>query len=116
MLAVLAMLSLCATTFCWQCQLFPLWGTMKNARNLGLRLDQTTTDRLAAFESATKIEGVTLARAALEAALDAFQTTGKIAFPLRMEIASDDLDRSGIALLAEKPATYTAPRTKKAAG
>jgi hypothetical protein len=61
---------------------------MKNARNLGLRLDQITADRLSSFEDATKIEGVTLARAALEAALDAFQSTGKISFPLTIQIAS----------------------------
>ncbi len=88
---------------------------MKNARNLGLRLDQTTTDRLNAFETATKIEGVTLARAALEAALEAYHSTGRIAFPLRMEIAADDPDINSIALLAEQSAPYrTPPRKNKA--
>jgi hypothetical protein len=88
---------------------------MKNARNLGLRLDQATTDRLNAFETATKIEGVTLARAALEAALEAYHSTGRIAFPLRMEIAADETDINSIALLAERPASYQTPRRKKAA-
>lgn len=89
---------------------------MKNARNLGLRLDQQTTDRLTAFESATKIEGVTLARAALEAALEAYHRTGQIAFPLRMETAATDHERTDLALLAETTTEYSATGKQNAAG
>lgn len=87
---------------------------MKNARNLGLRLDQQTTDRLTAFENATKIEGVTLARAALEAALDAYQSTGKIAFPLCFQVAQTE--NAELALLAEAPTPYSANGKQNRAG
>ncbi len=45
----------------------------KNARTLGIRLDEKTNARLEQFEQATLIEGVSLARAALIAALDSYE-------------------------------------------
>jgi hypothetical protein len=86
---------------------------MKNARNLGLRLDQITADRLSSFENTTKIEGVTLARAALEAALDAFQSTGKISFPLTLQIASETHEIP--AYLREDETRYPTSGSKKKA-
>lgn len=49
---------------------------------LGVRIDQATEKRLERFESVTKVEAVTLARAALDAALDYFDENGGIRFPL----------------------------------
>ena len=60
----------------------------KNARILGIRLDEKTNARLLVFESATLIEGVSLARAALIASLDAFDQHGTLTLPLRITDAS----------------------------
>jgi hypothetical protein len=127
MLAVLTKLAELATTFCWQCQLFLLTSKMKNGRNLGLRLDHATTTRLEAFEQSTKVEGVTLARAALEAALDCYARTGRISFPLRIDTLTQQAETTVPAYLREQdaapvPAPTTAspikyprgPRGKKA--
>lgn len=54
----------------------------KNARTLGVRLDATDTARISKFEAETNIEAVSLARAALKAALTAFETTGHLSLPL----------------------------------
>lgn len=54
----------------------------KNARTLGVRLDATDTARISKFETETSIEAVSLARAALKAALTAFETTGHLSLPL----------------------------------
>ena len=56
----------------------------KNARILGLRLDQEDTDRLERFEKETTLEGVSLARAALKAALTYYEEHGKISLPLNI--------------------------------
>ncbi|GAA5141295.1 hypothetical protein GCM10023213_25180 [Prosthecobacter algae] len=59
----------------------------KDARTLGLRLDANDTSRVAKFENETSIEGVSLARAALKAALDCYEENGEISVPLRFSIA-----------------------------
>jgi hypothetical protein len=56
----------------------------KNARILGLRLDQEDTDRLERFEKETTLEGVSLARAALKAALSYYEQNGEISLPLHI--------------------------------
>jgi hypothetical protein len=56
----------------------------KNARTLGIRLDEHTNARLLRFEAATLIEGVSLARAALIAALDAYEADNSLTLPLRI--------------------------------
>jgi hypothetical protein len=56
----------------------------KNARTLGLRLDAIDDARLTRFEQATHIEGVSLARAALKAALDQFERKGSLTLPLQI--------------------------------
>jgi len=54
----------------------------KNARTLGIRLDETDAQRLAHFEATTQIEAVSLARAALKAALNTFDEHGTLTLPL----------------------------------
>jgi len=56
----------------------------KNARILGIRLDQKTNARLVRFENATLIEGVSLARAALIAALETYERHGSLTLPLKI--------------------------------
>lgn len=56
--------------------------SLKNARTLGIRLDQSETDRLQKFETETTMDGVSLARAALKAALTYYEETGSISLPL----------------------------------
>lgn len=56
----------------------------KNARILGIRLDATDAARVAKFEQDTHIEGVSLARAALKAALSYYEQHGSLALPLRL--------------------------------
>lgn len=56
--------------------------SIKNARTLGIRLDQKDTDRLHKFEAETTIDGVSLARAALKAALAYYEEHGNISLPL----------------------------------
>jgi len=63
---------------------FPM--SLKNARTLGIRLDKADTDRLHKFESETTIDGVSLARAALKAALNYYEQTGSISLPLYITI------------------------------
>lgn len=57
---------------------------LKNARTLGIRLDATDTQRIDKFEMTTHIEAVSLARAALKAALTTFEATGSLTLPLRI--------------------------------
>lgn len=56
----------------------------KNARILGIRLDSIDAERVKRFEDTTHIEGVSLARAALKAALARFEETGSLSLPLRV--------------------------------
>jgi len=56
--------------------------SIKNARTLGIRLDQTDNSRLEKFERETTLDGVSLARAALKAALQFYEETGSISLPL----------------------------------
>ena len=62
----------------------------KNARILGIRLDAIDDERITRFEKATHIEAVSLARAALKAALTRFEATGTLVLPLRIADASKD--------------------------
>lgn len=55
---------------------------MKNARTLGVRLDAQDAARLNRFETTTHVDGVTLARLALRAALDRFEAQGNLQLPL----------------------------------
>lgn len=57
---------------------------IKNARIVGIRLDESDSRDLASFEAATSIEGVSLARAALKAALNRWKETGKLSLPLHI--------------------------------
>lgn len=58
--------------------------SLKNARTIGIRLDEKTTKRVEHFESTTHIEAVSLARSALFAALDEFEAHGSLSLPLRI--------------------------------
>lgn len=58
--------------------------SIKNARILGVRLDAADTERIAKFETETCIEGVSLARAALRAALAYYETHGTLTLPLEV--------------------------------
>ena len=62
--------------------------SIKNARILGVRLDEKTTARIAVFEQKTHIEAVSLARASLLAALDYFDATGSLSLPLQISPAA----------------------------
>lgn len=62
----------------------------KNARTLGIRLDEKTNARLVKFEEATLIEGVSLARAALIAALDSFEANQSLTLPLKIVSATQE--------------------------
>lgn len=63
--------------------------SLKNARTLGIRLDQNLDARLTSFENKTHIEGVSLCRAALKAALDEFESAGSLSLPLRIVSAKN---------------------------
>lgn len=81
--------------------------SIKNARTLGVRLDEKTTARVAAFEEKTHIEGVSLARASLLAALDYFDATGTLSLPLRItEVHPPQQEPTELTPL--KPVIYTA--------
>ena len=62
----------------------------KNARILGIRLDDHTTQRLTRFEKETLIEGVSLARAALCASLDSYEANGTLSLPLKIVPAQNE--------------------------
>lgn len=53
-------------------------------RNLGVRLDPALTERLKRFEKRTGVNGATLGRNAIEAALNWFDRHGTIMFPLHV--------------------------------
>lgn len=57
---------------------------LKNARTLGLRIDASHNEILARWEADTHMEGVGLARAALYAALQYYNTHGSISLPLQV--------------------------------
>lgn len=57
---------------------------IKNAGIIGIRMDQTLKDRVDRFQERTGVESVTLARTALMAALDSFEATGVLEFPLKV--------------------------------
>ena len=75
----------------------------KKPRNLGVRLDPALTERLARIEQKTGVNGATIARNAIEAALNYFDKHGKLIFPLH--IVDDEIF---IAMLNEKPSGYKA--------
>jgi hypothetical protein len=79
--------------------------SIKNARTLGVRLDEKTTARVAAFEEKTHIEGVSLARASLLAALDYFDATGTLSLPLRITEANPS-QKDPTPLPTRKPVIY----------
>jgi hypothetical protein len=60
----------------------------KNARTLGIRLDDATATDLDQFERETHIEGVSLARTALKCALAYYKLRGHISLPLYIVDAS----------------------------
>ncbi|MBL9115550.1 MAG: hypothetical protein JNJ83_11140 [Verrucomicrobiaceae bacterium] len=61
----------------------------KTARNLGIRLDPQTSERLDRFETVTGVPAATLGRNAIQAALDYFATNGYLSFPLTVIPKSD---------------------------
>lgn len=60
---------------------------------IGVRVDESTAARLELFEASTKVESVTLCRAALDAALNYFDEHNRISFPLEIR-PSDDSTQS----------------------
>lgn len=70
--------------------------SLKNARTLGLRLDSVDAERVAKFEQETTIEAVSLARAALKAALDYYEANGEISIPLRLTISGSKQQASTV--------------------
>ena len=58
---------------------------------MGVRIDAETAARLARFERDAKVERLTLTRAALMAALDYFEQTGGISFPMRYAHTSSEV-------------------------
>ena len=101
--------------------------TTKNARQLGLRLDSEDDKRLTKFEQETHVEPVSLARAALKAALTAYEEQGSLSLPLRVisqaqYIQLQELDKSKASLthnlaqqtldpVEQKPCADSAPST-----
>lgn len=85
----------------------------KNARILGIRLDEHDAQRVAKFEQQTHIEGVSLARAALRSALDYYETTGTLTLPLKIVEAKTSLSqlssKSGVAAECASTALSTSP-------
>ncbi|WP_038164610.1 hypothetical protein [Verrucomicrobium sp. BvORR106] len=58
---------------------------MAKTNLIGLRVEDAEIARLKRFTQKTGIEGVTLARAALAAALDYFDANGRITLPLQIQ-------------------------------
>lgn len=58
---------------------------MAKTNLIGLRVDDAEIARLKRFSQKTGIEAVTLARAALAAALDYFDQHGRITLPLQIQ-------------------------------
>ena len=58
---------------------------MAKTNLIGLRVDDSEMARLKHFTAKTGIEAVTLARAALAAALDYFEQHGRITLPLEIQ-------------------------------
>lgn len=85
----------------------------KTARNLGIRLDSILAARLERFEERTGVEGTTLGRKAIEAALDYFEINGQITFPLELvqppsAKISDFAPKTQGLKAAEEPSKYSA--------
>lgn len=80
--------------------------SIKNARTLGIRLDQTDNERLDKFERETTMDGVSLARAALKAALNFYEETGSISLPLHI---TDKYSKSLAPTVKAGPTTPTKP-------
>lgn len=75
----------------------------KNARILGIRLDDHTNQRLTRFEKETLIEGVSLARAALIASLDTYEAMGTLTLPLKITSGSQTSSPQKIIPLPSAP-------------
>lgn len=89
---------------------------IKNARIVGIRLDEDDTRDLEEFEAATSIEGVSLARAALKAALKRWKETGKLSLPLRITDEHEEA-KSKAPTVIQGPFTETSsPSTKGKSG
>jgi hypothetical protein len=98
------------------------------SRNLGVRLDTQLAPRLAACEKNTGIEGVSLARNLIAAALDYYEENGSITFPIAViplqelrllqQAASSQTARKNImaasTLLSEPAQSYSTKPKKKA--
>jgi hypothetical protein len=78
--------------------------SLKNARTLGIRLDQIDNERLEKFERETTMDGVSLARASLKAALNYYEETGSISFPLHI---ADKYSKSQAPTVKTGPTTPT---------
>jgi hypothetical protein len=85
----------------------------KNARILGIRLDEKTDERLRRFEAATLIEGVSLARAALIASLDSYEANESLTLPLKI-VSSTQHQKSPSQTGADlvKPPAWTPPTSR----
>lgn len=82
----------------------------KNARILGIRLDDHTNTRLTRFENDTLIEGVSLARAALCAALDSYEENSTLSLPLKIVSATaTSAQTTAIACANTAPSTVIFP-------
>jgi hypothetical protein len=91
----------------------------KNARILGIRLDETETAILAEIEAATTLAPVAIARAAITAVIRRWKTTPELALPFFIVTAAE------VALIHPKPpapypvktgAIETETASKKATG
>jgi hypothetical protein len=88
--------------------------SIKNARILGIRLDETDASRVAKFENETSIEGVSLARAALKAALAYYEEVGSINVPIKLVIASTKpQDRGAGSDVVSKPIQKFKPAARE---
>lgn len=75
------------------------------SRNLGIRLDGPLSARLNHFENETGIEGTTLGRQLLDAALEYYERNGAITFPLAV-IPKSAVKMLQGATLVDPPAAY----------
>ena len=78
-------------------------------RNMGLRLDPILSSTLAEFENSTGVEGTTLARNSLKAALTYWQQHGHISFPLVLSEASTGTHSTG----THSTGTHSTEKKKK---
>jgi hypothetical protein len=80
--------------------------SIKNARTLGIRLDEHDASILQRYEMETTMEGVGLARAALKAALKFYEANGQITVPLKIVPATPEIP----AYLREDDIKYPVPQ------